>query len=514
MHAFERLFSRLLGFNPVPLTWLRDTRRMRRFVAAIGAKRAPKADAARFAIVVMPWCGTAVPWFSLVCGLLLASNGNKVAFIVDDMPFGDETLSFKFQLRCIGLVMRVLRDRYEMVTLSGQVPRASLDPAAQQLVDRLAKLNAVWALRGEMKEAGRQRHIERATRQLRASYAAIASVPLHGRYDVLFVPGGVWGSSGIWVDRAKAADVRVASYDSGAYHNLLVAVDGIACQLQDIPRAFSLLKTGASSREQHEFIVESTFAEMARRRSGSDKFGSQIRGAVATDGRFAGAVLVALNSSWDSAALGLHTVFDSNAEWIVETTRYLLEQTDATVIVRQHPVERLDIARTTDDYRSLLAQNFGNHPRLHFIAADEPVNSYELLEQIAAVVVHTSTIGTEAAAHGKVVVTASASYYADLGFVLRATNLAQYQQYLSDAVAGRHVVTPAMRDDALRCYYLTQCCNWVFTPFTPAAFVEWSCHNFDQLRQQENVGAVIQALEQNIPIAFLNHRSRLDHQPA
>ena len=361
--------------------------------------------------------------------------------------------------------------------------------------------------------AGRQRHIDRGIRQLRASYAAIASVQLRDRYDVLFVPGGVWGSSGIWVDRARAAGVRVASYDSGGYQNLLLAVDGIACQLQDIPRAFSLLRMSAAPRDQQEFIVESTLAEIARRRSGVDKFSSQMPSTSVSEGRFAGAVLVALNSSWDSAALGLHTVFNSNAEWIVETTKYLLEHTAATVIVRQHPVERLDIARTTDDYRSLLAHHFGNNPRVHFIAADEPINSYDLIEQVTAVVVHTSTIGTEAAAHGKAVVTGSASYYADLGFVWRAASLAEYRQYLSDAVSGRLVVTPSMRDDALCCYYLTQCCNWVFTSFTPSAFMDWSRNDLDQLCRQESVRAVITALEQNIPVAFLNHLAHLEHQP-
>jgi hypothetical protein len=487
---------------------------MRKFVNAIETQLAPKTDAPRFAIVIMPWCGTAVPWFSLVCGLLLAANGNKVTFIFDDMPFGEETLSFRFQLGCVRVVSRVLRDRYDVMTLSDYAARTPLDVAAQRLVDRLAKLNAVWTLRGEMQAEGRRRHVERAIRQLSASYSAIAAVQLRGRYDVLFVPGGVWGSSGIWVDRARAADLRVASYDSGAYHNLLVAVDGIACQLQDIPRAFSLMKTSGASLNERVRIAESTLKEIDRRRSGVDKFGSQMRSAAATDGRAAGAVLVALNSSWDSAALGLHTVFESNSEWIVETTKYLIEHTTAPVIVRQHPVERLDIARTSDDYRSLLAHHFGNHPRVRFIAADEPVNTYELLEQVAAVVVHTSTIGTEAAAHGKAVVTASGSYYADLGFVWRATSLAQYRQYLSDAVLGRLIVTPEMRDDALCCYYLTQCCNWVFTSFTPLAFAEWSRQDWKQLREQENLRAVIKALERNIPVAFLNHLARLEHQPA
>ena len=39
--------------------------------------------------------------------------------------------------------------------------------------------------------------------------------------------------------------------------------------------------------------------------------------------------------------------------------RYLLENTDRPVIVRQHPVERLAIARSSDDYGALLRETYG-----------------------------------------------------------------------------------------------------------------------------------------------------------
>ena len=512
MPPLNQILARMLGVNPLPMTWLRDTQRMRKLVGSFEMKHQPKQGAIHFAVVVMPWCGTAVPWFSLAWGLLLASSGNKVTFILDDMPFGEEGLSTRFQLGCIRSVLRLLRGRHDITTLSDCLSNAPLDHTTQQSIDRLAKLNAVWALRGEMTEAGRQRHIERANRQLHASYGAIANAVHGGCYDAILVPGGVWGSSGVWVEHARAAGVRVASYDSGGHGNLLLAVNGIACQLQDIPRAFSLLKVDAVSREKQEFIIEAALAEIGRRRSGVDKFASQMQDTRVVDARFAGAVVVALNSSWDSAALGLHAVFQNSTQWIVETAKYLLDNTSAPVVIRQHPVERLEIARSNDNYRDLLARHIGKNPRLHFIAADEPVNSYDLLEQSAAVVVYTSTIGIEAAAHGKPVVTASHSYYSGLGFVRKAANVEQYHQYLSDAVSGRHVVTPAMRDDALCCYYLTQCCNWVFTPFTVTDFAEWSNHDLQQLNQCESVKAIIRALEQNIPVAYLNHLARLEHQ--
>jgi len=510
MQSLTSTLARALGFSP--FAWIRDTRRMRHLVSDFRQPPSPKPEAIHFAVIITPWMGTAVPWFSLACGLFLASRGNRIAFVIDDMPFGDRPLRFRFVVRCVRSVLRLLPEQYEVIRLGDCVAETPLSVAAQRSVDRLAQLNAVWALRGEMSTDGRRRYTERAIRQLGTSYGAIADVFRSGRYDAVFVPGGVWGSSGIWTEQAREAGVRLASFDSGGYGTLMLAADGVACQLQDIPRALSLLKAHAASPEQRAFIAASAQAEMDRRRSGTDRFASQMKNAAQLDARFSGAVLIALNSSWDSAALGLHAVFESSSEWIVETVRFLLDNTSAPVVVRQHPAERLEIARTSDDYRALLTRHFANHPRLHFIAADEPVNSYDVLEQVAAVVVYTSTIGIEAAVHGKAVVTASRSYYSDLGFVRQATNLEQYRQYLSEAAHGLHPVTPPMREDALSCYYLTQCCNWVFSPFNPEGFTEWSRLDLAQLEQHEKVRVTVTSLEQNIPVAFLNHLALAEHQ--
>lgn len=497
-----------LGFNP--LAWLRDTRRMRKLVKDFEIPCPIKQDSVRFAVVVTPWLGTAVPWFSLVCGLFLRARGCNVTFIVDDIPFGGHLFRFRVVVYCLRSVLRVASARYDILSLRDFIGLLPVERSARQAISSLAELNAVWALRGEMSQVGRQRTVAEAARQLSASYSAIEIVLRDGKYDVISVPGGVWGSSGIWVKHARAAGVRIATFDSGGYGTLMLAANGVACQLGDIPAAFSMLKTTVKMWEVHAFIVESARAEIERRRAGVDKFASQIPGIIRAETRASGAVLIALNSSWDSAALGLHAVFENSMQWVVESVKYVLENSSVPVIVRQHPAERLEIARTSDDYRRLLNDSFGSHPRLRFIAAEDPVNSYDLLDEVAVVLVYTSTIGIEAAAHGKVVITPSFSYYSDLGFVWKATDRSRYRKCLSEALAGLLVVSPSMRDDAIYCYYLTQCCNWVFSPFNPEGFEEWSRFDLSELGQHEKVEMTMQALEGNIPVAYLNHLAQFD----
>ncbi len=510
MRALIHALSRRWGFSP--LGWLRDTWRMRAWVRATGPLHQPPAPAApHIGVVITPWLDTAVPWFTLATGLLLACQGNRVTFLIDDSPFGDSPVRYRFVLRCLRVVLARVPLPCSQVLLSSRPAQPTpAAPDAHAAVERLAGLNAVWQLRGEMLSTGRAEYTRICSVQLAHANTPIAHLLQPGAFDLLFMPGGVYGNSGLWAMHARAAGIRIASFDAGGYGTVMVASNGIACQLQDIPLAFQQLKARCSANPaEQRFAVDAALAEMAKRRAGVDAFASQMQGGHGGDARYDGAVLLALNSSWDAAALGLHAVYRDNTTWIVETVRYLLDHTSAPVIVRQHPAERLPIAYTSDDYGSLLRQHFGTQPRLHFIAADETINSYQLLERVAAVVVYTSTIGTEAAALGKPVLTPSHSYYAGLGFVWQCTDLVSYHARLADAAQGRLQVTAAMRDDAHLCYYLTQCCNWVFSPFNPSDFQDWGTLGPAHWLADATVQGVLASLRQGVPVATLNHQTAL-----
>lgn len=511
MLSLRRTIARTLGFNP--LAWVRDTWRMRRMARAFDAGAVAPVASSRCLVVISPWDGSGVPWLSLAMGLLLSSSRSRVTFVIDDLPFGDKAFRFRFVLACLRFALAPLRGRYEVIDLSDGQTLAEPDQDAREMIDHLARLNAVWALRGETLAEGRAEFIEICSRNLTRAYGPIASLLQPDRFDLLFTPGGVYANSGLWAARARQIGLRIGSYDNGGYGSTMLTADGIACQLQDIPRAFGMMNADAARDDERAFIIDSAEAEIARRRAGTDTFSSQIKGATIRDPRFDGAVLIALNSSWDASALGLHAVFDDSTEWLVETVRHLLEHTKTAVVVRQHPAERLEFARTTDDYAHLLKSNFGDHPRLRFVAAAEPVNSYDLLDQVSAVVVYTSTIGVEAAIRGLPVVTESNSYYADLGFVWKAADRETYRTLLTDMAAGALSVTPRMSDAARLCYYLTQCRNFMFTPLNPAGFAQWTAVGLDNLRQDDKVKIMLRCLEDNVPMPYLNHRAAWDHSP-
>jgi hypothetical protein len=495
--------KRRFTFNP--LDWVRQVLQMRRFVRSYRPISTSEAGRGHVAVVVMPWLGTTVPWFSIASGLILASLGAKVTFVVDSLPFGRERYRFRMILICIRSVLRVLPKQFAIREIE-EKPSYQLPTEAElALIERLATLNTIWALRGDTKAKGRAAYREHIRGQIDFAVGAIRDFLAKSHFDCVFVPGGVYGSSGVWAWCARNRQIRSASFDSGGRGLLILSVDGVASHLDDIPRAFSLLKQNLQSEDTFRMARDAALVEMARRRAGTDRFSSQIQGTSALDSRFDGGVLLALNSPWDTAALGLHRVFDNTAQWILETVRSVLDKTSAQVIVRQHPGERFEIHRSSDDYAKLLRNNFGSDPRVTFIAAADSVNSYDLLEQVSVVVVYTSTIGVEAAAKGKVVLSASSSYYSEMGFVWAASELSAYQNSLVDAAAARYSVTNQMKDDALLCYYLTQCCNWVASPLSPEGYDDWIRFSFSDLVAQPSVNLTFSAVHDNVPVSFMKH---------
>ncbi|MES3023184.1 MAG: hypothetical protein V4857_16590 [Pseudomonadota bacterium] len=512
---FKQRLGQQLGFNP--LAWIRSGLRVEAMLDQwLGGAAAPRpaADARTIAVLVTPWLATVVPWYSIVVGVLLAARGARVVYVFDDLPFSNAPKRALLIRATIRRVLRRFAGPGEVLVLSRFLgaPGAPVDGAA--LIERMAALNAVHALRGEMVADGRAGYVALVRRQLQRADPAIQALLAGHRFDVLFIPGGIYGTTGLWLDRAKRAGVRVASYDAGGYGTVLFAADGIAAQLQDVPRAFARLKDTVASEREHALILRVARGELDKRHQGKDAFGSQM---VATSAgpleKYRGAILLALNSSWDQAALGLHAVFETNTEWIVETARWVVEHTDATIVIRQHPSERLAVASTSDDYAALLRHHFGGHERVLFVHAADPVNTYELLTVVSTVVAYTSTIGVEAAALGNRVIVPSRSYYAGLGFVWSAAARAAYFSLIRQSVAGELVLTTQMRQDAMYCYYVTQICNWIFSPFSPESFELWSRESIAGLNADPTVGVLLEALAHDIPAALFNHRGRLAAEP-
>jgi hypothetical protein len=265
-----------------------------------------------------------------------------------------------------------------------------------------------------------------------------------------------------------------------------------------VARAFQSLPSAC------EHAVREGQAEFARRSQARDAFSSQAVPA-SLDSAVRSTILLALNLSFDAAALGRHLVFTSQTEWMLETVRWILANTAETVTVRRHPAERFAAVRSRDDYRALLESAFGVTGRIVYVPAEAPVSTYDIMRAAKLVLPHVSTLGVEAAALGVPVVTQSASSYAHLGFVSTGRTREEYFDKIGDALAGKWVVSDEQRQDAWVVYYLSQCCNFFRTTFAP--------NNIRRIVRQppaealggEALDLVFSAIDGNTPLSLLVH---------
>ncbi len=481
----------------------------------------------RIGLVVTPWVNTPVPWYAVMLGIGLALRGREVTLLWDDSAFPERERAR--QQQCIAKVLAVAV-RYLPVTNVCDVHRgvdgAAAKPGDPELVTRLTEQNVVWALRGEAPTPAHAGRIEAMRRALSDALPHVRQALRQGEFEVIIVPGGVYGTSGLFVNEARALGCRVATFDTDR-HIAQVCVDGVAAQNADIPIAFDSMWHGQEGERRH--AVTAAQAELRVRSDTGDDYGFQVARAKRTARQAQqaqqapqaeqaeGCVLIPLNVEWDTAALGRHIHFESTAEWIVSTVRTILDLDAGPIVVRQHPSERRKMQRSRLDVGALIKNTFGGDSRCRFIAASDPVSSYDLLQSSRLVLPYVSTIGIEAAAMGKPVLISGGCYYADLGFVWSAGSREEYFRLLGRGLRGDLPLRQEQAERAWLCYYLTAVQNRVPTDFTPHPddFWSWCGRSPAALFSDPVVTDILEALDSNVPLSLLRHeRERAGRQGA
>jgi hypothetical protein len=177
------------------------------------------------------------------------------------------------------------------------------------------------------------------------------------------------------------------------------------------------------------------------------------------------------------------------------------------VVVRQHPSERRPGQRSAFDIDAVLHERFGDDPRVRFVAADDPISTYDLLRAARLVLPFVSTIGIEAAAIGKPTLVAGSCFYADLGFVHRATSRDEYLELVRSGVRGDLGCLPEQTDRAWVCYAMAAVENRIPTDFTPHPdeFWHWCRRSPATIFADREVADILEGLDHDVPVSILRH---------
>jgi len=453
-------------------------------------------------VAVIPWVSTPVPWYALALALGLRARGRAVTLIWDDLPFTLQPETWASQQAHIGRLVRAAGLPFVSLSAASAAAARAGDDAP---LTRLAKINHTWLTRAE--------EVDGAPLDLTTGlFAPMAATLNHVRgllaeqsFAYLVVPGGLCGSSALFRQAAGEQGMRVATYDANL-GVMQVSVDGLAAQQTDLPRAFAELRQLPQADQLA--LAELAQQALARRRAGIDRAQYQVP-ADATQ-PLPAEVVLPLNVEHDAGALGLHHIFENTGDWVRVAVGTVLAESQATAIVRQHPSERRPNERSRFPIRAILHETFGDHPRLRFVSAEAPVNTYDLIEAAQLVLPFASTIGIEAAALGRPVLMAGACSYAELGFTWTASTADEYRHLLRRGLAGQLGLKPEQTHKAWLTYYLTPICNRVWTEFTPQPpdFWKWVRQAPPALFAQPAVVDLLTAMDENQPLALVRHERR------
>ncbi len=480
-----------------------------RYLKRLDPPASASRTASKIGVVVVPWVNTPVPWYAIMLALGLARRGREVVILWDDTGFPEREIGR--QNRVVGKVLSSPYQPLQVVRLTEHLSQRSAADA-DSLIQSLTEQNLTWIQRGGPPNESQTNLRADVRISLTGSIEHIRGALEDTEPDCVLLPGGVYGTSGLFVHEASSRGIRVATFDTDR-RVAQICVDGVAAQNGDIARAFRALwdESGTTRRDAIGIALD----ELQNRSANRDSYGFQALPAIGPTSGSDGSVLIPLNVEWDTAALGRHRLFEDTIEWITSTVETVLRRDHGPVIVRQHPSERRKLQRSRLDVESALREHFGDDPRCHFVAADDPISSYDLLRSARLVLPYVSTIAMEAAALGKPVLISGDAYYSDLGFVWSAGSRAEYFELLEKGLDGRLDLLPDQRDRALACYYLSAVRNRITTDFTPHPddFWTWCRRPADSLFGEPEVSDILEAIDCDVPISLLRHRRSLNDGP-
>lgn len=146
-------------------------------------------------------------------------------------------------------------------------------------------------------------------------------------------------------------------------------------------------------------------------------------------------VLICPNVPFDAGYGTLNTVFSTMKEWLLETIKFILNNSDLFVIVRAHPAE--DREGFGNEKTDIIIKNANiNSDRLIVISSSSTINTYELMNKCYFSSVYSSTTGVEIAMSGKLVVAGANIYHSRVGISKGASDLGNYIKILKQLING------------------------------------------------------------------------------
>lgn len=454
----------------------------------------------KIGILLTPWMGLPVPWYGITIGLILKSKGySDITFVVNDL-WDEKNIFYSGYKTQVDSILKMLKKKYlkefkfNILKLSN-VPEMTLDAVDEDVVSHYANLNTIKYLGNSIND---QMHEDIFNKWLELYHnmgGKIKGCAGLG-WERFIIPGGMFQETGLFLKIFNKKNINIITYDSGA-ERYKIGINVCAAQNGNVSETANYILKQNKNLDVIESDAKKILLNRMQMRPelsivGRGKIIQNIAYEDCINEKYD--IVLFTNLEFDTAALGTHDVFKNDYMWITETIQFIIQNTNASVAIRQHPLQRQfkHITTNEESIKKLIKEN----DRVTFINYDEKVNSYNLIDNAKVIIVNTSTIGLEAGLLGKMVITDSHSYYSSAAFVRYCNSKEQYFDNIEKVLREEIQAKEENKLEAAVYYFLTQKCSSVLTDFTPQPddFECWSRKGFRELSDDRAIEYMVNAI--------------------
>lgn len=321
-------------------------------------------------------------------------------------------------------------------------------------------------------------------------------------YDTINVFTGMHKHRCLYWWISQRYEMRISTYD-GNYGSdyMLYSSVGISAHSRDLQKVFTDNYLTAAEKERLYEWAKETFQKRISLTTDSDECAVfQPVGMDAEQKQYD--IIMPLNVEWDAAALGLDKLFADSIEWIKETVHYIMKETDATVMIREHPHNKILADFNYFDYSELLKELEQYGDRVYLCTWRDKVNTYQSILQSKLVLPYTSTIGLEAVMLGKKILVHTDCYYANFSFASPSETKEEYLRKVKFYYENEYEPSEEEKKEAALLFAL-QMNTLLYTDFTEAK-TGWMENGWTELFKIKRLESIIEAITEGKPVVLNN----------
>lgn len=397
---------------------------------------------------------------STAVGVVLAALGHDVTFSY--LPYASWFKSVDdYELRQRNLyARRVLKKAEPLLKIK---PLLDMEPAPnfpaelEEAVQRLSILDCQYTEQLEEVDLNGELYKMRIVRN---TFAASAAYRLLAEEmpDVVLLPNGLVLEFGAVFQAARHLNIAVVSHEYGEQQGRSWLSYNQPVIMQDTDEMWQGAQNLSFEEDQYQEINQlysarrggSQWNNFRRQWQGAATEGEeQVRQKLGLDAR--PVVLMAVNVIGDSLTLGRSLFSGSMTAWIERTLDYFKEHNQAQLVLRIHPGE---LMLEGPSVAELVARLIPQLPEnIYVVAADAPINTYDLISTASLGLVYTTTVGMEMAMHSVPVIVVGKTHYRGKGFTLDPSSWDDYFEILDKVLGNPDQYTPSEEQVRLAWHY-------------------------------------------------------------